>query len=115
MLVDMCAERTYICQDLVQKIKLKRYKTDVQILGVNGITGKSKAYVNLIIALKDEKITKVRTTALVVSVVTGKIPQYDCDLTLPDSSKVLALADPNFFKPGFVGAKLNSLNICHLK
>ena len=55
-MVDQCAHQSYVSEDIVQKLGLKKEKTDVTIEGLNGIQGKVKWKVNLKLKLCNNRI-----------------------------------------------------------
>lgn len=103
-LVDLCAESSYVCEDLVQKLRLKKLKTKVIISGINGISGKATSFVELVIKLEDPNLQDIITKALVVPKVTGNLPSKSVPEHLIQIKH--KLADPSFLKPSFVGVLL---------
>jgi len=90
-LIDSCAERTYISTDVVQKLGLKQYKTNIIIKGLNNITDSAKKYVKLQIQVPDPKIGIITTNALVVSKIASNIPVLNVDMKFFEGKK---LANP---------------------
>ena len=112
-LIDQCAHRSYVSEDLVQKLGLKKMYTNVTFEGVNGVQGKVKSKVNLKIKLCDNRI--IDTYALVVPRVTHALPAAKIKVDLSSIKRKLSskadqtLADPTFFIPGGIQALLGGI------
>lgn len=105
-LVDLCAERSYVSENIVQTLKLRKHKTEVLIAGINGIRGKCNAFVKLVIMLDDNQEHNIEVEALVVPKITGMLPKAPFSTDVHSAG--LKLADPSISKPSFIGALLGS-------
>ncbi|XP_063631340.1 uncharacterized protein LOC134802635 [Cydia splendana] len=97
-LLDGGSESTFISESCVQKLGLKRFKSDVSIAGLNctPISG-CRGAVNLTMAprLTDQPV--LVTTATVLNEVTYNLPGYSLPAQLADNYRGLNLADEHFF------------------
>ena len=74
-MLGQCSQSSYITEDLVQKLRLPRKRTNVKIMGVGGvITGTIQWIVSLKIITGIQDTPTIKTKALVVKRVTSKIP-----------------------------------------
>lgn len=73
-LFDLCAERSYVCESIVQLLRLKKYKSNLRICGINGLTGRCSSFVNLMIQISNNPKTELIIEALVVPKITGLLP-----------------------------------------
>lgn len=104
-LIDNCAERTYVSEDIVQKLGLRKYKTNIIIKGINDILDTAKSYVNLSIKLDDPKIGVITTQALVVTKIASNIPTLEIDMNMFGDKK---MANPLLGKSCSVGILMGS-------
>lgn len=103
-LIDLCAERTYVSEMLVQRLRLKKIPTSVQIFGINGITDCAKYTAQMKFKLPGGEIIEV--DALVVPRIIGST-QLTIDYPGLELQH-LDLADPIPRARGFIGALLGS-------
>jgi hypothetical protein len=103
-LLDQCSQSSYITEDLVQKLRLKKKKTNVLIKGVGDSTAQASSLVNITIVPKDSDPLKLK--ALVVRRVTGQLPTIPTQTTSGDIK--VELADPHFQKPAQIPILLGS-------
>ncbi|KAL5283108.1 hypothetical protein ACFFRR_005820 [Megaselia abdita] len=103
-MVDLCAERSYISEVLVQTLGLKKRKTDVNILGINGISSKSSSSVQL--KLKLSVSEEIALEALVVPNIIGSSSISLCNSG--EGMQDLKLADPHPHKKCIIGALIGS-------
>lgn len=90
-LIDLCAERTYVSEEVVQRLRLLKTASNVQISGIYGIKETANSTVDLTIHIPTDECIKV--TALVVPKIIGPnyIPSYKPGPELDG----LELADPS--------------------
>lgn len=104
-LVDLGSESSYICEHVVQSLGLRKYKTSIQIKGINKTAQCfANSYVNLQIKLNDPSLKMVNTRAFVLQSIADSLPtsKIKMDESIED------LADPHFNKPALVGILLGS-------
>lgn len=105
-MLDECSYRSYITEDVVQKLKLQKKKTDVILRGINGISGRAKHTAKITILLEDKDLQSISSHALVVPSVTGSLPLRDFSINRKKMNK--KWADPTFFKKGRIQALIGS-------
>jgi hypothetical protein len=110
-MLDECSSRTYVREDVVQKLGLKKHGCHVKVKGINGISGNVKHFVFLTLLINDPEIRSIRTPALVVPSVTGPLPDTDLDVDLRKIKH--KLADPTFGKRSrvhvLIGAEVHNI------
>jgi len=102
-MIDSCSERTYISTDVAQKMRLKQYKTNIIIKGLNNITDTARTYVKLQIQLSDPTLEIITTNALVVPKIASNIPVLHVDMNMFSGKK---LANPYVNQVNQVGILL---------
>jgi hypothetical protein len=97
-LLDSCSQSSYITEEIVQQLKLKRKRVQVSSTGIGGVTtSKITSAVVFNILLSNEKIIKVK--ALVIKKI-AKVPSTT-QMKIEDWKKI-KLADPFYYTPAFV-------------
>ncbi|XP_063384362.1 uncharacterized protein LOC134670465 [Cydia fagiglandana] len=97
-LLDGGSETTFISESCVQKLGLKRFKSDAPITGLSctPISG-CRGAVNLTMAPRLTDQPMLVTTATVLNKVTHNLPGYSLPAQLADNYRGLYLADEQFF------------------
>lgn len=99
-LIDLCSQNSYICEDLVQKLKLQRFKTYALTSGVGGVISKCKSFVKLQIKIDDPEHPVLTCSALVVKkILVNNLPALPADINLETSE--YPLADTKLKKPAY--------------
>ena len=112
-LIDQCSQGSYITEDLVQKLKLKKKRINVKIIGVGGVeVGHVQSLVTIQIKLDDPSLPVIKTKAFVVRKVTSKLPAIPMHIDLNNNDK--KLADPFFNKPAHIPILLGSNVLVHI-
>lgn len=101
-LVDLCAERTYVTENIAQKLKLKRQRINIKVSGINGMVGKVSACTTLRLKLNENEVITVE--ALIVPTIVSDY--FINNHPMMDEFESLQLADPFPRRPGAIGALL---------
>ena len=108
VLIDGGSQATFITESCVKSLGLKRGRTDVQISGISSTsigTARGRVSVSLSSCISNESLN---VEALILNKVTGVLPRYPCKTKSWDHTSNLQLADPAFFKPGYVDILLGA-------
>ena len=96
-LLDIGSTENFICEGLVQRLKLKRQTISLPIGGINDTSSRIKASVNSGMSSLDMKFEK-SLKFLVVPKITGNLPYTNINVVKWNIPKELQLADPSFNK-----------------
>jgi hypothetical protein len=103
-LVDQCSQSSYITEDVVQRLRLKKKDTNIKVTAVGGIvTDNIKKLTTVKANLQGEMYS---FKALVIKRITGNLPAYHNQRR--ELLGLENLADPNFYKPGPIHILLGS-------
>lgn len=107
ILFDNGSQTNFITQTLANKLKLKPYDVNLNILGIGKNVTMSQKMVDLLIPSKlDNRHFEVRCAIL--DNITCKLPQIPIDFKKLNIPPVLELADPTFFDPGHIDILLSA-------
>ena len=112
-LIDQGSQSSYITEDAVQKLKLNKKKTKVQLVGVGGnVINRSDWSVTILIKFDNPNLPILKTKALVLNTITNKMPTQNYQISGIDKAK--QLADPKFYKSSHISIMLGSNVLPHI-
>lgn len=107
-MIDQCSEGSYITEELVQQLKLKKSKTKVVINGLGGMVSEVNAYVTIKIRDTSKNLQEtLEVHALVVKRIVGRTPEFQSKMKWENYGEI-KLADPKFNRPSKIQVLLGS-------
>ncbi|CAL8145348.1 unnamed protein product [Orchesella dallaii] len=98
--LDTGSEGTFITEDCVTRLGLKRHPSQVMVKGISSSSaGCTKGLVNCTL-LSNNNNESIPVSAHILGRVTGTLPQQPCKLAQWIHLQGLTLADPKYYEPG---------------
>lgn len=101
LLIDQGSELSFISENLVQRLKLKRSAASIPLLGIGGThSGHTKGVVSFRLQSIHDPASSYAMSAFVLSRLTTKLPSFDANCSSWPHIDGLQLADPDFSRSG---------------
>lgn len=102
-LIDSGSQSSFITERAVQKLKLKKASTRVQVYGLGRIdAGISPGVTRITFGSMHDPLFALEVEALVMPKLTNLLPSENVDVSAWKHLTGIRLADPNFFEPGHI-------------
>lgn len=103
ILLDQGSELSFITENIIQRLNLKRNHASIPLLGIGGLkSGKTRGVVELNIkAIHDKSIIR-SIKVFILPRLTGQIPTFNVNTDFLNYIHHLQLADPDFNQPGSI-------------
>lgn len=108
-LLDTGSQASFISQDCVHRLRLKRENIVVKVSGLGSSdAGTSKGIVNIGIGSQHNSSTKIFVDALILNRITAYLPSYHLNDVSYAHLKNIELADKSFYRPGRIDLLLGA-------
>lgn len=108
-LIDQGSQASLVSEDAVQRLGIKKRATNLLVTGVGSSSvGKTHGCVQFVVSPSDREGAKVKLNALVLPVITSKLPSQPIQRSEGPQLKMLCLADMQYGRPGRVDLLLGS-------
>lgn len=111
ILIDQGSELSFISEDLVQRLQLKRTTASIPLLGIGGIfSGNTRGIVTIRLQSIHDTTSYCSMRIYVIPKITTKLPSFDARCPSWPHIEGLQLADPGFSRSGSIQILIGSDN-----
>lgn len=103
MLIDQGSELSFISEDLIKRLRIRRKQASIPLLGIGGVySGKTRGIVTLKLQSKHDSSSTCIISAYILTKLTVQLPSVQTIQTHWPHLQGLQLADPDFLRPGSI-------------
>lgn len=103
MLFDQGSELTFVSEDLVRRLQLKRTQASIPLSGIGGrYSGHTRGIVSLRLQSLHDSSESCEISAYILSKLTAKLPSFHVKNSIWPHLQGLQFADPDFLQPDYI-------------
>ncbi|XP_011313359.1 uncharacterized protein [Fopius arisanus] len=110
VLIDQGSEISFITDNLVHQLHLKRAHSTLELIGIGGTPSRTTRGVVSVVLQSNMGNQRVEITAHILKKLTTRLPSFSCSTTRIGSLQDFQLADPDYLKPGPIDIIIGSDN-----